>query len=590
MKKYTLLLLVVILFSYTKSFSQGTYTMCSTATSTQDSTGTLYDSGGPFGTYQVNEDCSLLIAPANFSIITLTFLEFATENGFDLFKVYDGNTTSSPEIFNRSGSTLPPPVVATSGYMLIVWHSDISIVDSGFACTWTAVQCNCDLITGIVYNDLNGNCVADSGEGLANVPVNLSNSNIINSWRRTDANGHYSLMAPIGTTSYLTVNSGASYDVRYSPTCPLSGTLSATAPSSGNDFGLECLPGSDLTGHLTGWRMRPGFTGTICGFFNNRRCVSPSGQIVLVFDSNLTPLPDTMGIGYLVSGQTVTYPIGANALQWTFCIQVQVSAALSIGDPVCVEMRLEPVATDEDSLDNVQTFCFPVVNSFDPNDKSVSPAGEGSSGYIKPNTALTYTIRFQNTGNASAYNIRVTDTLSAFLDISSLEIIASSHPMNWTCDNRILTFTYDNIMLPDSATNELNSHGYVVFRIKPLATASHLSEIANMASIYFDFNQPIFTNYTTNTIDFYLSNDKIDQAETAFLYPNPADGRCLINFKDESYRTISVISISGQTVGSYVSQSRNFMMDTKFLSNGLYFVTVINSNGAVSVLKMAVTH
>ena len=118
--------------------AQGTYLMCSTS-STSDTSGTLYDSGGLSGDYLVSEDCTLLVAPTCATSITLTFQQFNTESGWDFFHVYDGQTTSAPELLNVSGTTIPSPVTCTSGYMLIVWHSDFTIVAPGFQCSWSSV-------------------------------------------------------------------------------------------------------------------------------------------------------------------------------------------------------------------------------------------------------------------------------------------------------------------------------------------------------------------------------------------------------------------------------------------------------------------
>jgi PKD repeat protein len=120
--------------------AQTTYTMCASATSTQDTSGIIEDSGGPLGDYLVDEDCTLLVAPSCATSITLTFSHFDTESGWDFFHVYDGTVpTGTNEILNVSGSTIPPSVTCTSGAMLIVWHSDFTIVASGFTASWTSV-------------------------------------------------------------------------------------------------------------------------------------------------------------------------------------------------------------------------------------------------------------------------------------------------------------------------------------------------------------------------------------------------------------------------------------------------------------------
>ena len=141
MKKVLLKAIAVLIFiaiSQVQASAQSTFLMCSTTT-TSDTSGIIYDTGGPSNPYLVSEDCTLLVAPSCATSITLTFQQFATESGWDFFHVYDGQTTAAPELLNTSGNTLPSPVTCTSGYMLIVWHSDFTIVDSGFACSWTSV-------------------------------------------------------------------------------------------------------------------------------------------------------------------------------------------------------------------------------------------------------------------------------------------------------------------------------------------------------------------------------------------------------------------------------------------------------------------
>jgi uncharacterized repeat protein (TIGR01451 family) len=138
--------------------------------------------------------------------------------------------------------------------------------------------------------------------------------------------------------------------------------------------------------------------------------------------------------------------------------------------------------------------------SYDPNDKSES-TGIGESGNIGPNTALNYTIRFQNTGNAAATNVRIEDTLSELLQWNTIQPLAWSHPFEMELDqNGKLTFFFNQIMLPDSTSDEPGSHGYVIFSIEQLSDLPAGTEITNTAEIFFDANDPIVTNTTLNTI------------------------------------------------------------------------------------------
>jgi len=117
-------------------------TMCATANQTTTGTsGLLYDSGGPTGSYQDYENCSLLINPGTCTdSIKLSFSAFSTESCCDHLTVYDGANASAPVLLYASGYSIPGTIKATSGKMFITWNTDGSVVGSGFAANWTAYQ------------------------------------------------------------------------------------------------------------------------------------------------------------------------------------------------------------------------------------------------------------------------------------------------------------------------------------------------------------------------------------------------------------------------------------------------------------------
>ncbi|MFH2143055.1 MAG: hypothetical protein ABIJ97_11565, partial [Bacteroidota bacterium] len=156
---------------------------------------------------------------------------------------------------------------------------------------------------------------------------------------------------------------------------------------------------------------------------------------------------------------------------------------------------------DEDA--EVEIDCMTIIDSYDPNDKRVSPEGITANNFVMPSTSLDYVIRFQNTGSDTAFTVVVVDTLSEHLDISTLQWGISSHP--YTIDvsghgSPVLMFTFNNINLPDSTTNQANSHGFVKFKIAPYDTLVNGTVVENTADIYFDYNIPVITNTTFVTI------------------------------------------------------------------------------------------
>ncbi|MGB0870760.1 MAG: T9SS type A sorting domain-containing protein [Flavobacteriales bacterium] len=152
-------------------------------------------------------------------------------------------------------------------------------------------------------------------------------------------------------------------------------------------------------------------------------------------------------------------------------------------------------------LINTKDFEELVRCSYDPNDKQVFPY-YGDSGYVLPNTSLEYLIRFQNTGNDTAFIVNILDTLDTSLDLSSFELVSYSHPIQFTIqpDSREISFLFEDINLTDTITDEPGSHGFVKYRIKTEDTIVVNTEITNEAYIYFDENPPIITNSTSNLI------------------------------------------------------------------------------------------
>ena len=158
----------------------------------------------------------------------------------------------------------------------------------------------------------------------------------------------------------------------------------------------------------------------------------------------------------------------------------------------------------DDEPPNEDIDCLEIRASYDPNDKSVSPAGAGPTHRVDPGTPLTYLVRFQNTGTDTAFTVVIRDTLSTALDLSTLRVTAASHPYTIGLEGvaqPVLVVRFADILLPDSGTNEQASHGFVQFTLAPLPGLPLGTVVHNTADIYFDFNSPIITNTASITYD-----------------------------------------------------------------------------------------
>ncbi|XP_074713784.1 LOW QUALITY PROTEIN: multiple epidermal growth factor-like domains protein 8 [Strix uralensis] len=96
---------------------------------------------GP-GNYSVNGNCEWLVeAPSPRHRVLLTFTFMDTECTYDYLFVYDGDSPRSPLLASLSGSTLPAPLEATSGKMLLHLFSDANYNLLGFNATYSVSLC-----------------------------------------------------------------------------------------------------------------------------------------------------------------------------------------------------------------------------------------------------------------------------------------------------------------------------------------------------------------------------------------------------------------------------------------------------------------
>ena len=170
----------------------------------------------------------------------------------------------------------------------------------------------------------------------------------------------------------------------------------------------------------------------------------------------------------------------------------------NIGDTLTFAVEISGSGTDETPLDNNFILQQEITGSYDPNDKTCL-----NGPILLPtqlNESLYYLVRFQNLGNDTAINVRVVDSLPASLDLSSLQLLSSSHIYTASLKNNVLEYKFDSILLPPAIHNVQGSNGYVLFKIKPAQYLTVGNSIVNKADIFFDFNPAVITNDAVTTI------------------------------------------------------------------------------------------
>ena len=236
--------------------------------------------------------------------------------------------------------------------------------------------------------------------------------------------------------------------------------------------------------------------------------------------------------------------------------------------------------------------------SYDPNDKTGMPAGLGENHDITANDAIEYKIRFQNTGTDTAFTVVIRDTLDVDLDAATIEFGAGSHAYTPQINGQgAIKFTFTNILLPDSNTNEPASNGFVSFRIKQKANNPVGTVIHNTAAIYFDFNPPVITNTTTHTINnfnraFTLSILPTKNSLISIkAYPNPFTESTTLDLGEKNLSNVrfTLYDMTGKIVKQQTYENTNqIILQKDNLTEGIYLYTIYHEGKAVATGKLVV--
>ena len=278
-----------------------------------------------------------------------------------------------------------------------------------------------------------------------------------------------------------------------------------------------------------------------------------------------------------VSGNTLTWALGPmlplqNILLSVYCTQ---SAGDTLGSPVTTTATITPITGDLVPEDNSATTNNQVVGSFDPNDILVDPATIDV--VLLDDAVLDYTIRFQNTGTDTAFTVGIENILPPHTRWTSFEVLGSSHPMTlmyYDFDHK-LHFQFDQILLPDSNTNELMSHGYVRYRIRPRNDLVVGDSILNAAAIFFDLNAPVITNTAITVIETASQIAVANSLRRASISPNPTTGAVRLNLNAVFVGAeLRVTDAVGRVVLMDRTGSTGQQIDLSALPQGVYLITL----------------
>ncbi|MBC7864651.1 MAG: T9SS type A sorting domain-containing protein [Bacteroidia bacterium] len=438
-----------------------------------------------------------------------------------------------------------------------------------------------NVITGNIYEDLDLDCIKDTNE--LNLYGKMVKAMPGNYYAVTDSNGNYTLFVDSGL--YTISHIPSQY---YNQSCPAAtGTYTAninwlTPNSYGNDF-ADTLTShcADLTISIGTFYLRRCFKNSYTVHYTNNGAVTANNVFINVnFDNLIIPL--SSNLPWSLAGNTYTFNIGTvlPGQSGNFYVLDSVDCNATGQQNECAFATITTTDAECDTTNNSDHDCHIIVGSCDPNAKEVASQDFLNNGYAKQENcdtsdALTYMIRFQNTGTDTAFTVVIRDTLASYLDVATVQPGASSHLYTFRIYGQgILEWTFNNILLPDSIANEVGSHGFVKFSVQQTAGNNPGTVINNSANIIFDYNAPVLTDtavviinsLTTSVMD--LVNDQL-----LVVYPNPTNN--YINIKSEtSIGTLTIYNSTGQIISREKVAGTQHLVDLSAQPAGIYFLQI----------------
>lgn len=465
------------------------------------------------------------------------------------------------------------------------------------------ISCYCT-ISGTVYHDLNGNCIQDLGEpGIQGIQIHCSGRG----YTYTNAAGHYSFIVPSGSYTI-----SETIQTLYPLTaCAVNNVPLTVVASSGCtnvvNFANDLATIHDI--HISTWDYTfaiPGNTYTQATIITNEGTV-PEATVLAGYHTDGQIFAPTFIPGGIFSGSanwysSSTIPSLAPGASQTYHENYIVPTDIPLGtnlvfkDSAVSAAPMSSWLTDYTPWNNVDYFTTNVIGSYDPNFKEVSPKGTGPTGLITyADSTLEYMVHFQNTGTYYAEKVVVIDTLDPNLDWATLHPVYQSHQCVVTMsENGVATFTFNGIHLPYDPTYPVTSNGMFTYTIKTRHGLPVGTQIRNRASIYFDYNDPIVTNSTLNTIGNTVGISTTTNQQSSFsLYPNPANKTCfaVINSDVFGNADMQITDITGKMLVNKTVNltmgSQTIPVDINSLAPGMYLVSLRNL-GKVETQKLVI--
>jgi uncharacterized repeat protein (TIGR01451 family) len=502
----------------------------------------------------------------------------------------DGDSISSSFIVDSTFTSFTHVYAYSGTYTIkhVLYNGTIALDSQEYSYNYTF----CRTLPIRLYYDINGNCTYDGADHLLGGPttIEIDSNGIakdtisIISGMDYSANGN-----PGDIYQFKAINTATGLTA----VCPSWGVIVDTLNAGNNVakyLGFHCAgaTGFDLSVNSNVQMGRHTQQGQI--IVQNGYC-SPENGVVTVNKSPQLAFTGAYPVPSSVNGDSITWNINNLSSAYTpvtinYRLDVPTpwnqATWLNPGDTVHSAINITPITGDINTANNTNIRIDTVKSSFDPNEMDVSPRP-----YIQAGDQLQYTIQFENTGNDTAQNISVLDTLPNSLNIHTLAMVASTHSCifskKWTGSKWVAKFDFPNIKLLDSSHHN-QCTGMLVFNIKAKTGLAAGTYIFNHAAIFFDDNPPVITD---TVVDIIIAPTSVVNANKSVvsIYPNPATQLLHIdNLKEAtSYRIVNMVG--GTVIQGVLSQGNNEIR-LEAIPAGVYILQLTYANGQREVIRV----
>jgi len=448
------------------------------------------------------------------------------------------------------------------------------------------VSTTCEFVPGQIYNKISGKIridIDDNGCTDADTkpfyyPVKISDGTT-EKIKFASSNGEYFALVGAGTYTVTAPYDGNMYET-------LPATASVTFAGMDNDTFVQdfCVTPTgevnDVSVILSTGPVRPGFDSYHYIYYRNSGNTIANGTVTFTFNDAVLdyveadPLEATSAPGSLTWNYTNLMPFESRVIMVALNANSPTETpALNIDDELFFVAEVDMDQTDVNLKNNIYRSDISVVGAFDPNNiiclegdkEPVENIGE----------YLNYVVNFENTGNAAATFVVVTQELDAAqFDVSSFEVLNASHEVDVTRIGNNVMFRFEDIDLGAA------EQGNVVFRIKTLQSLEEGDQVTNQANIVFDYNYAIITNQAFTTFETILGNDKFTLDKSVSIYPNPSTD--LVNISSENdVHGIELYDIQGRLVQAIQINAPSAQIDLTDRQSGIYFIKIATAKGVM---------